>query len=400
MYAGIRDNKDLFTDLMDNVYLADHAEIRDEKTRCDEIIAREPGFPREVLINLMVRLFPRMHHLYQHDSEIYHSPFMARRLKRICSPDLFDVYFRLSMQSGNIPAREFETILALAANAEEFDHALARLNQDNRIIRFLNLFDYLAIQRIPKDNIPAIINALVDNGDLFPPNPEAGLLSLDTPMRIYRIIHALLQRISSKTQRLDIMKNAINHATKSIYIIVYELREQSREHHEDETAFVPVEYRDFTPEELNGLKQLCVEKIKTWAHHHALVDYPYLLSILYAWREWGSETECRDYVSELTNTDPGLVSFLTAILDEAINQAMTRYEKLNTWDKHLDSINNFIAPEKLVPRAEILFEDEHFEKLREREQLALLIFLDLMKSNSIKKVRKTTVDTKGQDFHA
>ena len=85
------------------------------------------------------------------------------------------------------------------------------------------------------------------------------------------------------------------------------------------------------------------------------------------------------------------MAFLSVILEDPITEAMTRYEKNSSWDQYLTTISDFITPALLLEHAQILFEDEYFEKLREREQLALMIFLDLMKSESVKKIRKTTV---------
>lgn len=392
IYAGIRDNKDLFTDLLDNVYLESQIEMLLEKERCDEILARDPEFPRELLLELMIRLFPRLRHMYQPEVKFFHSATIARQLKRICSPDLFDAYFRLSMQSGIMLENEFDAILDLAANAEEFDHALSRLNQDNRIIKFLDLFDVKTIRKIPLDHIPAIVNALIDNGDLFPLGNNTNFLGMDTPSRIHRIIHDLLARITNSEERFVIMQNAIANAAKSIYIIVLELREQDREHIEHEDTFLPLEFRNFAPEQLAQLKILCVDRIQYWAKHASLTDYPFLMPVLYAWHDWGSEQECSAYVSQITETDHGLVAFLCAFLDKAITEAMTCYEKSVSWERYFQNIEDFIPLSQLEDHAKMVFENGYFEKLREREQLAVMIFLDLMKSDTTKLLPKTSVD--------
>lgn len=389
IYAGIRDNKDLFTDLLDNVYLASKTELEKEKIRCDEILDRDKSFPRELLIELLMRLFPRIRAIYQPHTPTHHSTAATRKEKRACSPDLFDAYFRLFMPTSNMPSSEFSAILNIASNREEFDHALNRLNQDDKIRRFLDMFDRNVISDIPRTDIPNIIAALLDNGDLFP-NGISGPLSLDTPMHIHRIIHDLLQRIPSPDERYSIMQSSIANATKSLYILIHELREQAMEHTEDEDTFIPIEFRDLSAEQLDSLKKLCVVKIEYWAKHGSLDDHPALLAILNAWTEWGSESHCKQYVDELTQKDRGIISFLCAILDKAITEAMTNYHKSISWEEYLDEIRLFIDPRKLERHAITLFEDEYFEKLREREQLALMIFLDLMKSKTEKIIPKTT----------
>lgn len=391
VYAGIRDNKDLFTDLLEHVYRLTPEEIKKEKLRCDEILSRDVSINKDIQLELLLRLFPRLRHIYQPNLSFYHSDALARKLYRVCSPDLFDAYFRLSMQQGQIPEAEFETILSLATNMEAFDQALSRLNQDDRILPFLDKLDNNKfINNVPEKNIPVIVHALLDNGDLFPQG-IVGPLSLDTPMRIHRIIHHLLHRLKTSEERFMVLQEAIAKSNKSIYMIVDELHEQEREHQPEEDTFIPLALRDLEPDQLESLKKLAATCIEEWAKSGRLTDHPRLLPILYAWLEWGNPTHCKQFVEQLTSTDRGLIAFLTNTLDKAITQAMTANEKNPLWKKYLDDISVFIAAKMLEAHAKTLFEDEYFEKLREREQLALMIFLDLMNAQTNKKIPKTTI---------
>jgi predicted KAP-like P-loop ATPase len=389
VYEGIRDNKDLFTDLLDNVYVLNDNLINKDKMRCDEIIARTINFPHLALRQLLMRLFPRLRQIYQPYVPFYHSNSVSRKLKRICSPDLFDAYFSLSMQSGYISNNEFKTILALAKDKMAFDQALARLNQDEKITRFLDQLDSLVVEEISTEESHAIISALLNNGDLFPPG-NSDFLSLDTPMRIHRIIHNFLQKIENRDERLNILYDAISSANKSLFIIVHELIEQSCEHGEDEETFLPIEFRDFLPQQLASLKKLGLEKINEWASSGRLAEHPKLLPILYAWLEWDEEKNCQSYVRKMTNTDRGLIAFLLSVLETPVNEAMTKYEKNPYWENTIEVIKNFIDPELIKEHAKILFEDGYFEKLREKEQLALMIFLDLIRAKTEKNIPNTT----------
>lgn len=385
VYTGIRDNKDLFTDLLDHTYALDADQVQQERVRCDEIISRADGISKAALSSLLIYLFPRLRAIYQPNTPFYHSEAIARRLKRMCSPDLFDAYFRLSLQNGQVPHAEFETILSIASDTVAFDQALARLNQDERITKFLDQFSQEVLDDIPKNNIQSIVSALFDNGDLFPTG-IAGPLSLDTPLRIHRIVSGLIKRFDKTEDRFEILQHAIANASKSIYTILYELQMQSREHIEDLDTFLPTEYRMLTPTQLDSLKKLTVSKIESWAKSGRLIDYPYMLPILYAWQEWGDPGTCKHFVSDITKTDRGLVAFLIATLDEAILQAMTKYEKNQSWERYLDDIEIFIPTRSLIMHARLIFENAYFEKLREKEQLALMIFLDLTKAETKKTI--------------
>ncbi|MBA3661390.1 MAG: hypothetical protein H0W64_06660 [Gammaproteobacteria bacterium] len=390
LYFGIRDNKDLFTDLLDQVYRLDEDQIKKDRLRLEEILSREHDFPHDQIITLLEQLFPRLRRIYEPQLTFYHSDALARKLRRLCSPDLFDAYFRLSMQSGALPENEFKTILGLAKNAQAFDQALTRLNQDDRIIKLLTRLDSRVIASIPLEETQAIIIALFDNGDLFPQG-RTGPLILSTAMRIHRIIHNVLQRYKDTETRFTVLQTAIAKAEKSIYIIVHELNEQSREHQEESDRFIPLDYRDLTTDQLLSLKKFTVSRIQNWANTERLIDHPKLLSLLYAWQAWSNDHSCRDYVQRTIKNDKGLVIFLAAGLHEAITEAAEKYEKNPAWESQLKHIADFVDPVELVNRAKAIFEDAYFEKLTEREQLALLIFLDLMKVPTTKLIPQTTV---------
>lgn len=389
VYFGIRDNKDLFTDLLDNVFIPNTLEEKKERSRCDDILSRNDRVDRKLLLSMIMFMFPRIRHLYEPKHRVYHSPALARKLRRICSPDLFDAYFRLSLQFGQLPKTEFDMLLATANNMDEFDQTLTRLNQDDKIIAFLDKLDSGIIDQIPAENIAIIISGLFNNGDFFPAG-VTGPFNLNTQKRLHRIIHQLLQRLDSADERFTILQNAIAHTAKSLYTSVHELQEQARDHQESESTFLPIEYRDVTPEQLDSLRSLAITRIEQWANSGALTDNPYLMPLLLAWSEWGGAIKCKEYVEHITHTDRGLVVFLTAVLDEPITQTMTQYQKNPEWIKYLDVITTFVDIKLLEPHAKILFEDDHFEKLREREQLGIMIFLDLINADTKKVIPKTS----------
>ncbi|SRR5579883_263324 len=390
VYAGIRANKDLFTDLMDTVYEQDPEKIAEDKLRCDEIIARSKQIPADMLLPMLIRLFPRLRTLYNAKMTFYHSEAVARKNLRICAPDVFDIYFRMSMPVGLIPEAEFYAILSMIKDEQGFALALLRLNQDDKILKFLDLFDSTGAAMVPSEHINHVVDALIDSGDLFPEG-ETSLVSFNTPMRIHRILHQLLRRFDLSEKRFDIFRNAIKKSTNSIYSIVHELNVQAQEHSETEDTFLPLEHRDFNPEQLTALQKLAVGKIMYWAENGRLVEHPKLIDLLYAWKNWGNEEECRQYVAEITKQDKKLLYFLQSAFKEPIDQAITKLEKNPEWNKYIINVEAFISPQAIEPLAKLMFEDISFEKMREREQLALLIFLDSINANTTKVIPKTSI---------
>jgi predicted KAP-like P-loop ATPase len=390
VFYGIRENKDLFTDLLDNVYELNKDKIAQDRLRCDEILGRSKNIPRDILLTLLMQLFPRLHMLYHPEETYYHSEIIARNHYRICSPDIFDVYFRAAIPTSFMPESELDTLLSFSNDAESFDQALTRLNQDIRMTRFLDLLDGNALLKIPQENIPNVVNALIDNADLF---PEGGNnpLSFNTAMRVHRICHQLLRSYSKTTERYDILRTSINKASKSLYIIVHELNAQTQQHEENADTFLPLEHRDITPDQLGKLCQEAVKKIEYWANNGRLAEHPKMLPILRAWKNWGSDADCESFLEKTIQDDKGLLAFLGAALQVPVEQAITKLEKNSSWKEYLENISDFIPIAKIEPRAKEIFEGDAFETLREKEQLAVLIFLDLIDAKTIKVIPKTTV---------
>jgi predicted KAP-like P-loop ATPase len=274
-------------------------------------------------------------------------------------------------------------ILELTQDEEGFALALLRLNQDDRIPKFLEALDGSLVFTIPTAHIPNVVNALVDSTDLFPAG-EKSELTFDIPMRIHRILRQLLRRFADNKQRFAIFRDAITKSMNSIYIIVHELDVQSHEHNENEDTYVPGPERDFSTLQLDTLKKMAVEKIKTWAELGRLVEHPKLIQILYAWRNWGDEESCKKYVKSIVATDRGCLYFLGSALKEPVMEAMNKEETNPAWRGYLKNIADFISPEELLPHTVALFADDYFVKLREDEQLTLMIFLSLVKPDTVK----------------
>lgn len=388
VFNGVRENKDLFADLAEHVISFDKEKIAEDKARCEEILNRSIKTHRPILLRLLIRLFPRLRSIYESDLSFFHSETVARKNRRICTFDLFDIYFRFTIASDYFSEDEMNAVLDSAHDEKGFAMALLRLNQDDRILKFLDIMDSHGVFNVKQNNMESVIIALADSGDLFPEGLSSKL-RLNTAMRIHRILHQLLRRYENNEKRFNVFKKAVEKIVNSIYTTVHELNEQSRQHNEQEVTYLPEELRDFTYEQLQELKKNAVDKIKVWTDNGRLIEHPQLMPILYAWKSWGDDEQCKNYVASAIKTDRGLISFLCAALKIPIAEAINKEEKNPEWKLYLKNIEDFIPLDMITPRAEELFKDNYFEKLRETEQLALMIFLDLVKPGTVKVIPKT-----------
>jgi len=389
VFYGIRDNKDLFTDFIAHVFEQDQEKVIEDKLRCDEILSRAEHIPNEILLQLLIYLFPQLRSIYESAVPFYHNEELARRNRRICSAEFFEIYFRLSLPTGNMSESEMNALVSLTHDEASFEQAILRLNKDERISQFLALLDSVAVNKINMTDIGNVVKALLNSADLFPEG-ASDPLTFNTPMHIHRILHQLLRRLDTAEERFDIFREAIKKATMSIYILVHELRFQAKEHIESEDTFIPLDQRDFTTEQVGILQKLTVEKILYWSEIGRLAEHPKLLDILYAWKEWGAEDECKRFVALMVQEDKGLIAFLCSALKEPIQQAITLLAKNPDWENGLRHIKDFISIDMIESHAKLMFEDPSFEKLRENEQLAILIFLDLIHADTVKIIPNTS----------
>jgi len=376
VYYGIRDNKDIFAGVFDAYRGIDVAKEQAKK-RCDEIIGRVNEPPPEVLKDFLKRLFPKLESIYGNTSYGYDRLDSWRRDCRICSPDIFDIFFRLSLPKGEISQREIETILSLGNNPDLFSEALLKLNEDGRIIRFLERLEDYTQSDIPEENIEPIITVLMDIGDLFPEG-DSGFFRIDTPMRLLRLFYQLSHRFDSHETRFNIFKRAMEKATRSIYTIVHEVSVQDQQHgkYDSKETPEPEEKLTVNSEQLEELEKLACKKIESWAEDGRLAKHRHLPSILFRWKDWGKRGKINNFVNNMIKNDDGLIDFITSFLSKSTSQGMSDYVAKIHWRIDLKSVGEFVDLTGVEQRIRKIFSSSDFEQLDGRKKLAIRTFLD------------------------
>ena len=376
VYYGIRDNKDIFSGVSDSGYGSD-ATNEQAKKRCDEIRGRVNEPSQEVLKDFLKRLFPKLETIY--NDTHYSGDWWGnwRRDCRICSPDIFDTFFRLSLPKGEIPKKEIETILTLGNNPDAFAEALLKLNEDGRIIRFLERLEDYTQRDIPEENIETFITVLMDIGDLFPKG-DSGFFGTSTPMRLLRLFYQLSNRFDSHKKRFDIFKRAMEKAARSLYTIVHEVSVQGQQHGKyGAKSPDPEEKRTVNSEQLEELEKLACDKIESWAEDGRLAKHGPLLPILSMWKEWGQQDRINDFVNNMIQNEDGLIDFITLFLSKTTSRAIyTDYVDTIHWRINLDSVKEFVDLNEVEPRIRRIFSSSDFEQLEDRKKLAIKTFLE------------------------
>ncbi|WP_440946852.1 KAP family P-loop NTPase fold protein [Methanosarcina sp. T3] len=371
VYQRIRDNKEMFTGMspiLENTKL-EYQQI------CDEMVNSTDTKIQKFLLNYLEILFPTIARFY---GNISHHPSFAKswRINRhVCSEDVFDVYFKLSIPNEEISQKEIKSIIALGSDKQEFSTKLIQLIETKKILSFLYKFSDYA-DNIEEKNIGNIISSFLDIGDQLP-NDESFLYG--TPGRIHIITSSLLNRFSTQAERFNILKNSIACSTHSLYSFVEEINIQDElygKYHNKE-AKTSNENLTLSAEHLDSLEKLACNKIKKWAEDGKLERHPKIRPILKRWKQWGGDkTSIGEVIEKVIEDDSNLVNFISNCVYRNCSHSTEDYVGITTWSINFRLLEEFIDLSVIESRLNEMKTLNKFETMDDMGKLAVKLFFD------------------------
>ncbi|MBW4561669.1 MAG: AAA family ATPase [Mojavia pulchra JT2-VF2] len=207
-----------------------HSSINELKSLLDTWIAQLRDEDKQPIKNLLMYLFPKLKSVWGNSYIDEQEEFEWRQQLRVCSLEIFPIYFRLTLSAGELSNIQIKAILALAGDAEKFRDYLIELTKQKRpdgtsqIRVFLEQLENFAEQEIPVNFIPSIAQALFDVSEhilLCHQEERNGILNFGDEVIITRLISQILHRLD-EPERLEVLKKAINQG-KGLTIINHEL---------------------------------------------------------------------------------------------------------------------------------------------------------------------------------
>lgn len=273
----------------------------------DSWLNKLPDTQRSNVFALMQRIFPKL------EQSIYGHEWVAewRMRQRACVPEIFPIYFRLSVPNGTVRRSEIINLLALASTPELLARALIDASFEKRPdglskVRVLleHLMDYVGAE-IQEEHKLTFINVLLDIGDqLILENDVKGTFDFGNESRVCRIVYHLLKRIDNNN-RLLVLKNAISNGHGigvQLYLLI-KLSDELKKQNEDGAQALT------DSKALDELKVAWMDQVKSTSDSELIVNNQ-LPKILAAWHQWGDQHEVRQWCCKVTETDEGLVTFI------------------------------------------------------------------------------------------
>jgi len=318
LYDVVRTNPDRFSGhSRDDRYEGDR---KTAQTFHEQWVNEIPEAFRASTQALLERIFPKIGQMG------YGSDWLAewRRNLRACHPDVFPIYFRLTVPPGAIRRSEMLTLLNLAASPSDFGNALVQAKEERRPdgmskARALleRLMDHVE-KDIPDAQISSVIQALFDVGDaLIDSRDERGMFDFGNVSRASRPVYHLLKRLTVD-QRVAVLEAAIRSGS-AVAVQLWLLQAL------DEAVTKAMESSESTllgADEVERLKAAWLDRVRTMSGEANFLLHPELPRLLAIWRRWANDAEVRAWCDRTTASDEGLLSFLPRFLQHTRSQTV------------------------------------------------------------------------------
>lgn len=323
VYDVIRRNLEMFCDLSWRSFSmtsgADLKKFHDswfDAFCADDSIAKDQ---RESVREMLTILFPRLETFWRHALLARNSGKRIASKRRICDPDVFPIFFSLSVPETSISRGELIALLSLSdAELEDRFRSLSSERRPDRISRaraVLEVLPEFADTLVP-DRAIALIRALVGVGDvLLKADRFQGHIIPAQELLFAGSLKAALQRIQA-ADRGAVLATAIRDsaAVGAVALTAYFLaREHEKSGASDDREGDPL----ITQEEVNQLAQIALQKIREAAISGKLVDTPDLPVVLSNWQRWTSAEEVGDWIREVSQHPEAFARMLEGMLSEA-----------------------------------------------------------------------------------
>lgn len=338
---------------------------------------------REPVNLLLQRIFPRVEGLLHNVG--FGSGFEEswRRKLRVCSPDVFPVFFRFSLPTGAIGAADLQALLAVAGDACAIARRLKELSQQRHVsgitrahAMLQRLQDYTE-SHIPDIHVGNFIHALFDVGDdlrMSEPEPQARM-GFGIEMAVGRLIWQLLRRQSSR-ERGPLLTD-IASSTPALITLAREISVLGQQHGRGGSRESPEEERILNADDLDRLQAGYVARIQTMAESGALESARELAYLLLHWMEWGNSEDCVAWVRERLVDDGFVVHLLKDMVTVGFSHTVgmsglgDRVAR-KSYQFPIKALARLTDPVALLPRVQNMLESP---SLCDAERRALKTFL-------------------------
>lgn len=339
-----------------------------------------PAPLRESTKDMLQRLFPRLESVWSNTYYTGSSLAGWRRALRICAPDIFPTYFKLSLPQESVSRSEITALMAKTSSAEGFSATLRAVehvhmqNGESKASALLDRFlDY--VDDLPEVDVPPVIEALFTVGDeLLLNRNRTRMFGFGEEANIAHITFGLLKKVQTE-QRVAILGQALERAN-ALRCSQYLLRALTDEAQDDVNSqrqpFIPIV-------DIETLKSVWCKRVAQISTDSHFIDHPSVAWIVHGWKEWGSEADAVAWWQSKVKDDDGLLKLIKAIATTSRSQSGSDLAwriQLRVDPRHVEP---YADPHELATRVQTLWDHDAVAEHYRAAVAAFLRSCDRMK---------------------
>ena len=301
VYHEIKNNKQFFT--KDLVTKPQKEVLAEYQAYYKNILKKSETLSEESLNGLLHGLFPQLKN-FDMNWDMRNQVSKWNSELRICSYDMFDKYFELTLDETEMSNAFFEMII----QSEDYNfikHEVLKNDAEGKSEDFLEkLKDN--VSKINPKNIKLFFRLLYDVGDNL--DVETGDSIFSNALLLQNI--GILSKQLDNEELYDAMDYAIKNAEDSLYLLVDDLSAHDqinqRYRFKNEKS---VDEKELTDEQLDKLEKEACIKIKQWADNGKIFEVYRAIEVIYNWYFWDNE-EYNRFIEKTLNNDKELIKLI------------------------------------------------------------------------------------------
>ena len=354
VYHGISKRKALFTlartsDSQDIVDRLQDRQLSNEalKDLCEIVYKMAPAEYQEQIRNICLELFPAIRLAYRHGGHFDGELPQWRQDRRICSPDIFDLYFLLHVPQHEVSRADLERLKEHLGNVpnNELDQTVEGLSRDARLDRILELLPDIIgnLSSVGLESLGIVLIRLAERTE----NKTRDFFDFGTDVQLTQLLRAVGHKMDGDTVHAWLRQKILSEP--GIFLLT-KLVSWQRDDGEG-----PVQPNAIFGEDLvKELEASCVERFQELAATDRLLQARNPLYQLTRWKKWDPEpAHIEQYVAKLLGTADNSLALIRLFGYEKLTISDDGTE--SSWAVDADSLVQFV-PQADLPETITLIE--------------------------------------------
>ena len=287
-----------------------------DKATAERLLKVASAERRELASDALKDLFPPLEWAFggTNYGDGFHQRWLAE--KRVCSSRYFPRYFELQTAAGEMSEREFVTFLEATSNEAALAAVVDGVRANDLTTSLVARLDE-SVERLPGENAAILLPTMLDIAQGLA--GVRGVGSFNSPwVSAWRATSWYLKRIPEDVRGTLMLEALRKTGALSVAATLIHLNDPADRKEEDRADFDPtLDLATVEAMKVEWLRQIHERA----AEMSVMVSEPDLVSLLYRWRQYGSEDEAREWIAEAIKTDEGFATLASRMMNRGTSSS-------------------------------------------------------------------------------